>query len=107
MPAGRSVVPSHGHDTQPGEGGLRSLVQSRHTRGLLLSYFLAPRTVNLCYEEVINKFLQENQVGHEKRKQKARSLLTKSLSHRTMLLKELDDLSKEMETAEDKKVRKS
>ena len=29
-----------------------TLIQLRHSRGPLLSYFLAPRTGNLCYEEV-------------------------------------------------------
>ena len=37
-----------------------SLVQLRHVRGPLLSYFLAPRTGNLRFEEVISRVLQEN-----------------------------------------------
>ena len=37
-----------------------SLVQSRHSKGLLLSYLLAPRTGNLCFEEVVSRVLQEN-----------------------------------------------
>ena len=37
-----------------------SLVQSRHIRGLLLSYLLAPGTGNLHFEEVVSRVLQEN-----------------------------------------------
>ena len=37
-----------------------SLVQSRHIRAPLLSYLLAPRTSNLCFEEVVSRVLQEN-----------------------------------------------
>ena len=37
-----------------------SLVQLRHVRGPLLSYLLAPRTGNLCFEEVVSRVLQEN-----------------------------------------------
>ena len=48
---------------------LRSLVQSRHSRGLLLGYLLAPGTGNLHYEEVTDKVLQENFEMHERRKQ--------------------------------------
>ena len=36
-----------------GEVASRSLVQSEHIRGCLLSYFLAPLTSNLCFEEVV------------------------------------------------------
>ena len=34
---------------------LESLVQSRHSKGLLLSYLLAPGTGNLCFEEVVSR----------------------------------------------------
>ena len=37
---------------------LESLVQSRHSKGLLLSYLLAPRTGNLHFEEVVNRVLR-------------------------------------------------
>ena len=36
-----------------------SLVQSRHIRGPLLSYLLAPRTSNLCFEEVVTSHTGE------------------------------------------------
>ena len=62
-----------------------SLVQSRHSRGLLLSYFLAPRTSNLCFEEVVSRVLQENWEEHEKAKDKFRSLLNRSHHWQTRL----------------------
>ena len=43
-----------------------SLVQSRHVRGPLLSYLLAPRTSNLHFEEVVTRVIQENWEAHEK-----------------------------------------
>ena len=55
-----------------------SLVQSRHSKGFLLSYLLAPRTGNLCFEEVVNRVLQENWEEHERAKEKFRSLLNRS-----------------------------
>ena len=42
---------------------LESLVQSRHVRGPLLSYFLAPGTGNPHFEEVVSRVLQENMRG--------------------------------------------
>ena len=44
---------------------LESLVQSRHVRGPLLSYLLAPGTGNLCFEEVVTRVLQENWEKHD------------------------------------------
>ena len=49
-----------------------SLVQSRHIRGLLLSYLLAPGTGNLCFEEVVSRVLQENWEKHERTKERFR-----------------------------------
>ena len=60
------------------------LVQSRHSKGLLLSYFLAPGTDNLHFEEVINRVLQENWEEHERVK-KFRSLLNRSYRQWTRL----------------------
>ena len=37
-----------------------SVMQSRHCRGHLLGYFLAPGTGNLRFEEVVIKVLHEN-----------------------------------------------
>ena len=85
---------------------LESLVQSRHSRGLLLSYFLAPRTGNLHFEEVISRVLQENWEEHEKAKDKFRSLLNRSCRRWTRLSQELDDLSQGMEAAADGKVQR-
>ena len=55
-----------------------TLVQLRHSRGHLLSYFLAPGTGNLCYKEVVSRVLQENWEKHEEAKGKFRSLLNSS-----------------------------
>ena len=56
-----------------------SLVQLRHSKGLLLSYLLAPGTGNLSFEEVVSRVLQENQEEHERAKEKFRSSLNRSL----------------------------
>ena len=58
---------------------LESLVQSRHIKGLLLSYLLAPRTGNLHFEEVVSRLLQENWEEHERAKERFRSSLNRSL----------------------------
>ena len=55
-----------------------SLVQSRHDRGPLLSYLLAPRTGNLCFEEVVTRVLQENWETHKRVKERFRSTLNSS-----------------------------
>ena len=55
-----------------------SLVQSRHIRGPLLSYLLAPRTGNLYFEEVVSRVLQENWEKHERVKERFRSSLNSS-----------------------------
>ena len=83
-----------------------SLVQSRHIKGLLLSYLLAPRTGNLCFEEVVSRVLQENWEKHERAKEKFRSSLNSSCQQWTRLSQELNDLSQGMEAAMDRKVQK-
>ena len=83
-----------------------SLVQSRHIKGLLLSYLLAPGTGNLRFEEVVSRVLQENWEEHERAKEKFRSSLNRSCRRWTRLSQELDDLSQGMEAATDGKVRK-
>ena len=55
-----------------------SLVQSRHIRGPLLSYLLAPRTSNFGFEEVVSRVLQENWEKHERAKERFRSSLSSS-----------------------------
>ena len=45
-----------------------TLVQSRHSRGPLLSYFLAPGTGNLCYEEVVSRVCRR--IGRNMRRQR-------------------------------------
>ena len=80
-----------------------SLVQSRHSKGLLLSYLLAPGTGNLRFEEVVNRVLQENQKEHDREKEKFRSSLNRSLHWWARLLQELDELSKGLEAATDEK----
>ena len=81
-----------------------TLVQSRHSRDPLLSYFLAPRTGNLCYEEVVSRVLQENWEKHEEAKEKFRSSLNRSHCQWTRLTRELDELSQGMEVTADGKV---
>ena len=83
-----------------------SLVQSRHSKGLLLSYLLAPGTGNLCFEEVVNRVLQENHKEHERARKKSVSSLNRSLCWWAKLLEELNKLSKRLEAAEDKKAQK-
>ena len=60
------------------EEASESLVQSRHVKGPLLSYLLAPGTGNLCFEEVVSRVLQENWEKHERAKEKFRSSLNSS-----------------------------
>ena len=83
-----------------------SLVQSRHVRGPLLSYLLAPGTGNLHFEEVVSRVLQENWEKHERAKERFRSSLNSSHCRWTRLSQELDELSQEMEGAVDWKVHK-
>ena len=81
-----------------------SLVQSRHIRGPLLSYLLAPGTGNLHFEEVVSRVLQENSEKHERAKERFRSSLNSSCCRWTRLSRELDELSQGMEGATDRKV---
>ena len=83
---------------------LESLVQSRHVKGSLLSYFLAPGMGNLCFEEVVNRVLQENWEKHERVKERFRSSLNSSRHPWTRLSRELDEMSQGMEAAVDGKV---
>ena len=85
---------------------LESLVQSRHDRGPLLSYLLAPRTGNLHFEEVISRVIQENWETHERVKERFRSVLNSSCRRRARLLQELDELSQGIEVAVDRKLHK-
>ena len=81
-----------------------SLVQSRHDRGPLLSYLLAPRTGNLHFEEVVTQVLQENWETHERVKERFRSALNSSHCRRAKLLQEFDELSQGIEAAADRKL---
>ena len=85
---------------------LESLVQSRHIRGPLLSYLLAPMTGSLCFEEVVSRVLQENWEKHEGAKERFRSSLNSSHRQWTRLSQELNELSQGMEAAADRKVQK-
>ena len=85
---------------------LESLVQSRHVRGPLLSYLLAPRTSNLRFGEVVTRVIQENWETHERVKERFRSSLNSSHHQQAKLLKELDELCKGIEAAADRKLRK-
>ena len=83
-----------------------SLVQSRHVRGPLLSYLLAPGTSNLCFGEVVTRVIQENWETHERVKERFRSSLNSSCRQRAKLLQELNKLSKGIEAAMDRKLHK-
>ena len=83
-----------------------SLVQSRHIRGPLLSYFLAPGTGNLCFEEVVSRVLQANWEKHERAKERFRSSLNSSHCWWTRLSRELDELSQGVEATADRKVQR-
>ena len=78
---------------------LESLVLSRQVRGPLLSYLLALRTTNLCFEEVATRVVEENREAHERVKERSRSSLHSNHHQQTKLLKELDELSRGMEAA--------
>ena len=81
-----------------------SLVQSRHIRGPLLGYLLAPGTGNLCFEEVVTQVVQENWEAHERVKGRFRSSLNSSHRRWSKLLQELDELSQGIEAATDKRI---
>ena len=83
-----------------------SLVLSRHVRGHLLSYLLAPGTCNLCFEEVATRVVQENWEMHERVKERFRSSLNSNRHRRAKLLRELNELSQGIEAAMDKKLHK-
>ena len=83
-----------------------SLVQSRYSKGLLLSYLLAPGTGNLHFEEVVNRVLQENHEERERTRKKSVSSLNRSLHQQAKLLEELNKLSKRLEAAKDEKAQK-
>ena len=83
-----------------------SLVLSRHLRGHLLSYLLAPGPGNLRFEEVATQVVQENWEMHERVKERFRSSLNSNRRQQAKLLKELDELSQGIEAAADKKLRK-
>ena len=83
-----------------------SLVQSRHDRGPLLSYLLAPRTGNLHFEEVVTRVLQENWETHERVKERFRSTLNSSCRRWARLTQELDELFQGIEAAVDRKLHK-
>ena len=83
-----------------------SLVLSRHMRGHLLSYLLAPRTSNLHFEEVAPQVVQENWEMHERAKERFRSSLNSNRRRWAKLLRELNELSQGIEAAADKKLHK-
>ena len=83
-----------------------SLVLSRHVRGYLLSYLLAPGTGNLRFEEVATQVMQENWEMHERVKERLRSSLNSNRCRWAKLLRELDELSQGIEATADKKLHK-
>ena len=83
-----------------------SLVQSKHVRGPLLGYLLAPGTGNLCFEEVTTRVLREDYEWHERVKQISTSSLHKCNHQRTKFLKELDRLAKKLDAAGDQGIQR-
>ena len=83
-----------------------SLVLSRHVRGPLMSYLLAPGTGNLRFEEVATQVVQENWEMHERVKERFRFSLSSSHHWWVKLLQELDKLSQGIEAAVDRKLHK-
>ena len=65
-----------------------SLVVSRHMRGHLLSYLLAPGTGNLRFEEVATRVVQENWEMHERAKERFMSSLNSNHHRWAKLLQE-------------------
>ena len=70
---------------------------SRHVRGPLLSYLLAPGTSNLHFKEVATQVVEENWEVHKRAKGRLRTSLHSNHHQQAKLLKELDDLSKGLE----------
>ena len=81
-----------------------SLGHSRHVRGVLLGYLLAPGTGNLRFEEVVTQVIQENWEAHERVKGRFTSSLNSSFHQWANLLKELNDLSQGIEAVMDRKL---
>ena len=65
---------------------LESLVLSRHVRGHLLSYLLAPGTGNLRFEEVATRVIQEKWKTQERAKERFRSSFNSNCHQRAKLL---------------------
>ena len=80
------------------EDASRSLVPSRHTQGCLLGYFLATRTSNLSYEEVVTQVIEENHMELWRMWDHLTSLLQDCNAKRTKYLDELTNLSKKLDT---------
>ena len=76
-----------------------SLVLSRHVRGPLLSYLLAPGTGNLRFEEVATQVIEENWEVHERAKGRFSTSLHSNHCRWAKLLKELDELSQGFKAA--------
>ena len=76
----------------------RSIVPSRHTQGDLLSYFLAPGTSNLTYDEVLARVIGDNYRLLRKRQDQLATALQIFNSQRTWYLDELDSLSKQLDS---------
>ena len=76
----------------------RSLVPSRHTQGLLLTYFLAPGTSFLTFDKVLARVIHDN----HKFLNRNQEILTTSLAGfnlwRTAYLDELSSLSRQLDS---------
>ena len=79
-----------------------SLMQTQHSLGHLLTYFLAPGTAGgLQFEDVVNQVLWENRKHNERRQNESSSSLRKCLSRRTKLQDEFDAIFNTLEVATD------
>ena len=75
-----------------------SLVATRHTRGNLLNYFLAPGTGNVSYERVLSQVLEENHRVLQRKRDHLTSTNQKCSTKQTKYLEELSNLTKRLDS---------
>ena len=83
----------------------RSLIPARHSRGPLLTYFLAPGTSQLTFEQVIDRVIQENYEFLNRNRQTLRTSLAGANLRRTGYLDELSHLSDRLDSTGDTRTR--
>ena len=75
-----------------------SLVATRHTRGNLLNYFLAPGTSNVCYERVLSQVLEENHRALQRKRDHLTSAIQKCSTKWNKYVEELSNLTKRLDS---------